>query len=250
MSPWHALRASIAFLTRIPVGQHAIDAEAISWAPAFFPLVGCGLGAISYATFRLTQPFGWFVAATLTTALSVLLTGAFHEDGLADSADALLGAVSGERAIEIMRDSRIGTYGATALVLVLMLRIGLLGRVGPDGWVALLLSAGLARLGPVWLMTHVEHAAPNQSKHKDLTAIRRSRAYWATGLMLVLSASLGFVAPDRALLVGAAWFGALLVTGYVGQLGRRRLGGITGDLLGACEQLGEVVILGVFAVCA
>jgi adenosylcobinamide-GDP ribazoletransferase len=210
--------------------------------------VGAGLGTLSYVAFRCAQSLGMASAATVSTVLAVLLTGAFHEDGLADSADGLLGAVSRERTLEIMKDRRIGTYGAAALTLVLLLRVTHLCKIGCNGWVALLLSASLARLGPVWLLTHVDHAASSQSKHRDLAGTGRSRAYWAAGSMALMNAALVYAAPEKVMRVGVAWLAAIAVTIYVWRLAQRRLGGITGDLLGACEQLGEVAILGVFAV--
>ncbi|HEY5956652.1 MAG TPA: adenosylcobinamide-GDP ribazoletransferase [Polyangiaceae bacterium] len=247
LTAWQAWRSAVAFLTRVPVGSSAIDANAQSWAPACFPLVGLALGAVTYAALGLARPLGAPAAATLATALAVWLTGAFHEDGLADSADGLLGAVSRERALEIMKDSRIGTYGAAALSLVLMLRVALLSALGAMTALACLMSVSLARVGPVWLMTHLNHAAPNQSKNKDLTSVPRSRAYCATLLMLAASAVMLTAVPSAATRIGAAWLIEAIVILYVGRLARRRLGGITGDLLGASEQLGEVTILMVFA---
>jgi adenosylcobinamide-GDP ribazoletransferase len=221
--------------------------QAQSLAPACFPLVGLALGTVTYAALYLGRPFGALAAATLATAIAVWLTGAFHEDGVADSADGLLGAVSRERALEIMKDSRIGTYGAAALTLVLMLRVALLVAVGASTGLACLLSASLGRVGPVWLMTHVDHAAPNQSKHKDMTHVPRSRAHCATLFMLAASVVMLVAVPNAAVRIGMAWLFEALVTVYVWRLARRRLGGITGDLLGACEQLGEIAILMVFA---
>jgi adenosylcobinamide-GDP ribazoletransferase len=248
MIPWDALRAAVAFLTRFPVGSRQIEPAAEFWAPAYYPLVGAGLGALSYGAFCAAQPLGINAAAVLTTAIAVLVTGAFHEDGLADSADGLLGAVSRKRALEIMKDSRIGTYGAAALVLVLLMRVSLLVRIGSGGWVALVLSTSLARLGPVWILTHLNHAAPDHSKQMEVLGVGRARAVWASVSMLGVCGALLCVKPAQAISMGVAWCAACAVTVYVWRLGKRRLGGITGDLLGACEQLGEVAILGVFAV--
>jgi adenosylcobinamide-GDP ribazoletransferase len=244
---WGALRSAVAFLTRIPVGQGPIEPRDRSWSPALFPVVGAALGCVTFGAFRLTQPLGITAAATVATALAVLMTGALHEDGLADSADGLLGAVSRERALEIMKDGRIGTYGTVALILALVLRIHLLSKIGCESWLPLVLSPSLGRLGPVWLMTHLDHAAPTQAKQKDLVAIGPSRAWWASAIMLVMTLVLLLAKPEEWPRFGAAWLGACMVTVYVWRLARRRLGGITGDLLGACEQLGEVTILAVFA---
>lgn len=247
MNPVAAVRGAVALLTRIPVGRSPISPEAQSWSPAFFPWVGAALGLLSWVIFHGAQPLGAFAAATLTIAVAVLVTGAFHEDGLADSADGLFGAVSRERALEIMKDSRIGTYGAVALSLSLLLRVALVARLEPHQWLPLVFAPCLGRLGPVWLLTHVCHAAPTQSKTKDLTAIGRSRAWVATAMTLLLCVGFVLMVRQDALRIAVAWVVAAVVTVYVGRLALRRLGGITGDLLGACEQLGELAILGVFA---
>lgn len=247
MQPWAPLRAAIAFLTRIPVGKSPIDATASSWSPALFPLVGIGLGLLNYCAFYLAQPLGPSAAAVLSVAFSVLITGAFHEDGLADSADGLMGANARVRALEIMKDSRIGTYGASALFLILLLRVTLLAHLCRDAIVALVLSASLARLGPLWLLTHVDHAAKDQAKHKDFVSIGHSRAWLGSLVMGVVSAILVVVDPDNRLRLILSWFAAASVAIYVWRLGCRRLGGITGDLLGACEQIGEAFILAIYS---
>jgi adenosylcobinamide-GDP ribazoletransferase len=245
---WAAWRGAVAFLTRLPVGHGSIDPRALSWSPALFPLVGALLGAGTWGVQRISAPLGNAVAATFATAFAVLVTGAFHEDGLADSADGLLGATSRERAIAIMRDSRIGTYGAGALMLVLMARVGLLARIGAHSPLPLVLCASLARVGPVWLMGLVPHADPTHAKHGDFVTLRRSRAWVATGLQLGACAGLLWLEPGALRAIGLAWLVALSIALYVARLARRRLGGITGDLLGAAEQLGEVGILTVCAI--
>ncbi len=242
-----SLRGAVAFLTRVPVGARPIDDQAWSWSPAWFPFVGLWIGAVSYWVFRFAAPVGAFGAAALTIAVGLLVTGALHEDGLADSADALLGAVSRERALEILKDSRIGSYGAATLTLALLLRVSLLSQLGFDDWLPFLLAPSLGRLGPLWLLTVVGHAAPNQCKNKDFMGVGRSRAACATLFMLVACATMLGVAPNQWPRVAAAWITTALVTIYVGRLARRRLGGITGDLLGAAEQIGEIGILLVFA---
>jgi adenosylcobinamide-GDP ribazoletransferase len=247
MNPVAALRGAVAFLTRIPVGDQPISPRDLTWAPACFPLVGVGLGFLGWGVLRLAQPVGSFAAATFATAFVVLVTGAFHEDGLADSVDGLLGAVTRERALEIMKDSRIGSYGAAALILILLMRVGLVSQTDPGNWLPLVLSQSLGRLGPVWLLTHVNHAAPNQSKNKDFFAIGRSRAWWATTMLLLPCVGFAWLMPEQRVRIGMAWLLAFFVTAYIGRLGQRRLGGITGDLLGASEQLGEVAILASFA---
>jgi adenosylcobinamide-GDP ribazoletransferase len=183
----------------------------------------------------------------VVTAFGVYVTGAFHEDGLADTCDALGGAVSRERALEIMKDSRIGSYGSAALLLDLMLRVALFVRIGATSWIAFVLYASLARLIPVWLMILLPHAAPSQGKLKDLFQIPASRAAVATGLCVAMSLCFAAAHPEQGIRIALGWPIAALVALWFGRLGKRRLGGITGDLLGASEQIGELALLSVFA---
>jgi adenosylcobinamide-GDP ribazoletransferase len=246
-SPWGVLRAAIAFLTRIPVGAGPITQVELRWAPAAFPLIGGALGAASALVFSGSQVFGTWVAACLAVAFSTYVTGAFHEDGLADTADALGGAVSRERALEIMKDSRIGSYGTAALVLVLVGRIALLVRCEHAAALALIWAGSAARMGPVWLMSTMKHAAPESSKCKDLTNVPRACPWVALAILVGIGALLFGLAPYHGARLAAAAAAVLVVTLWFARLGWRRLSGITGDLLGACEQMGEVAILLAFA---
>jgi adenosylcobinamide-GDP ribazoletransferase len=205
------------------------------------------LGLASFLVFRALSGLGDWCSAVVTTAFGVYVTGAFHEDGLADTCDALGGAVSRERALEIMKDSRIGSYGSVALVLALLLRVTLFVRIGSAAWGAFVLYATLSRLIPVWLMTQLPHASPNQGKLKDLLQVPASRATLATLLCVVISLVLAVLEPQYGLRVALCWPAAVAVGLWFARLGRRRLGGITGDLLGASEQIGEIGILSVFA---
>src|SRR5690349_7301706 len=109
-------RAAIQLLTRIPLPAASGETFDATWASAFFPLVGAAIGAFSSAIYAGSERAGPFVAATAAVAAALLLTGALHEDGLADTADAL-SAHSRERFFEILKDSRIGTFGASALTM-------------------------------------------------------------------------------------------------------------------------------------
>jgi adenosylcobinamide-GDP ribazoletransferase len=183
------------------------------------------------------------VAAVLSVLTSVWLTGGFHEDGLADSADGLGGAHGGKSAIEIMRDSRIGTYGALALTLVLALRATLIAELGPEGCAALPLSHCWARLGPVWLIATQPSASAVGGKSPLVSHAGIAQASVATAIGLLVGALLalsGWIEPI-ALLPAVA--GLTLLTLWAARFSMRAVGGITGDLLGAGEQLGEALAL-------
>jgi adenosylcobinamide-GDP ribazoletransferase len=262
---------AVQFFTRIPItGQLA---QWVGFSPAMlrasaahFPAVGalvgggtaCVLALLMWALPQLEASL--WVAATLSTALGVLLTGAFHEDGLADTVDGLGGAVSRERALDIMKDSRIGTYGAMALVLAVFCKISLLVLLlqmgfaktmatgsGAVSWLSLswactgLLAAHMtSRFAPLWLIRLLAHVGDTpQSKSKPL-ADSISRAgllvgglWWSSGMLFCWC----FI-PIGAVLVGTV--GAALGTLFMGWRLFGRLQGYTGDGLGATQQLSEI----------
>ena len=137
------LKTGLAFLTRLPLAGSApatgSDIAHVSWT---FPVVGAGVGAFGALVYWLADGLGLdpILSAILAVAATLLITGALHEDGLADTADGFGASVSRERKLDIMRDSEIGTYGASALILSFMLRVGAVGesrrtgarRIGAD----------------------------------------------------------------------------------------------------------------------
>lgn len=244
----HELRLALValqFMTRLPTpGWVGFEPAWLNRCVRHFPLVGMAVGAFG-AGVALGAQVLWspWVAATLAVAATLWLTAAFHEDGLADTFDALLGAAARERALAIMKDSRIGTYGAAVLLLVLMARVALLAELlARDplaaAW-ALVASHALGRALPVALMAVLPYAGDAaQAKAKPLArAVRRRDAAWALLSALPL---LWTLLPGHAV----ALLGALLMLGLgLRTWLQRRLGGYTGDTLGAAEQLGEVVVL-------
>jgi adenosylcobinamide-GDP ribazoletransferase len=232
------------FLTRVPVGGFPYAADEWRWCAAWFPAVGAIVGAGAAAAFRLTHAAGAPVAALVAIATSLLVTGAFHEDGLADTADALGGAYDRERLFAILKDSRIGAFGAAALVIALALRAALLARLDAGAPAALILVGAASRLPPVWLMAALPYVTP--------AADARSRPVARAGLAQVALASVCGVAIvcaafgagvlDRRALGGVA--AALVGTPVVcGWRFRVRAGGITGDFLGATQQVAECALL-------
>ena len=244
------LLLAVQFYSRVPVvGRLArwvgFTPEMLRRSGAHLPAVGwlVGLPAVLVlvGADRLWPPA---VVAVLTVAVMVMITGAFHEDGLADTADGLGGSVPRQRALEIMRDSRIGTYGATALVLGLSLRVALLAGLLAQGVrvaaVALLVAQVLSRFAPLVLMRTLVYVGGSDGK-AALTADGIS------GRGLAVAA--GWCLPALALAVGEFGVGAaglLLGVGlplwFVFRLLRRRLGGYTGDTLGAAQQVVELGI--------
>jgi adenosylcobinamide-GDP ribazoletransferase len=239
-APLRGVRAAFVFLSRIPLGGFPYTAREQAWAPAHFPLVGCAVGACSAAVFGLAYALGPALAAVLAVATSLWVTGAFHEDGLADSADGLGGAHSGKPALEIMKDSRIGTYGAAALVLSLLLRSAAIGGLAPRDAFAIVVVHCLARVGPVWLLATQPYVTVEGGKGAVMAQAGITQAIVASVWGLVtLAAAITLARLALVPLLGAAGALALLSFFWAGYC-KRRVGGINGDLLGALEQLGEI----------
>lgn len=249
----HELRlffVALQFLSRIPAPRWTgFEPHWLNTCVRHFPLAGAVIGAAGALVLWAAQalwPPG--VAAVLAVAATVWLTAAFHEDGLADTFDALLGAAGRDQALAIMKDSRIGSYGAAALILVLGVRAALLAALLGHGWqfaaTALVASHVLARAAAVALMLLLPYAGGDaeHAKAKPLArSVARRDAVAAAGwcvLPLLLVGSLA--TAGRAAAAAAA---AVLVVLAMRRWLDRRLGGYTGDTLGATEQLCEVAVL-------
>jgi adenosylcobinamide-GDP ribazoletransferase len=264
MQPLRHFLLAVQFFSRIPVtGQLAAW---VGWSPelqrasaAHLPGVGWLVGlwaALLLGAFLWllpTTPWTPLLAALLSTAGTLWLTGGFHEDGLADVADGLGGSAPPERALEIMKDSRMGAYGVMALVMALLTKLALIALLlsamqpfwGPVPVLVLLCCTHvLSRFAPLLLMhtlPHVGLAASSKTLH-----VAGQQMGWPgllTGALWCL--------PALALL---AWLGTYtLVLGMVAAMAittwlllrwfRHRLGGMTGDCLGACQQLNELALL-------
>ncbi|MDT7836116.1 adenosylcobinamide-GDP ribazoletransferase [Aquabacterium sp. OR-4] len=265
----HELRliaVALQFLTRVPVRLARFDPAWLAQCTRHFPLVGAGVGAFGAAALALATALGGspWVAAVAATAATVWLTGGFHEDGLADTCDGLGGAVSRERALVIMKDSRLGSYGALGLVLVLAAKLALLAQLTGQhsamaAAAALVLAQAASRAGAATLLATLTYAGdPEHAKAKPL-AQRIGAAGLATawGWTLLVAVALGgglaaggvplalpAPMPWRATL---ALLAVLLVAWRMRAWLLRRLGGFTGDTLGATQQFAELAVLVVAA---
>ena len=141
-------RTAFIFLTRIPVGGKDYREADWRWSTAWFPAVGACLGFGLAALWITCQTLGPLPSAFLVTGVSMLLTGGFHEDGLADTADAMGGAYTRERLLEILKDSRIGAFGAMALFVALGLKVALLAQLNAAAPIALVITECLSRVVP------------------------------------------------------------------------------------------------------
>lgn len=228
-------RAAAMLLTRLPVGQGAgrpPAAAASGWA---FPLVGAVVGFAGWAVWSLASACGLpqVMSALLAVGATVALTGAMHEDGLADSVDGL-GGRDREAALSIMRDSRIGTFGVLALIVAMGLRVMAVAEVGAAGpllaaFVATAAASRLAMLAAMALMPPAREDGLGHGAGRPGPGV----VAVGVGLTVVLVAPLGQGAAAVLALMGLA---ALLA----GLLAQRRLGGQTGDVLGAIQVVAEV----------
>ncbi len=230
------------FLTRVPMPVlKTFDPDWITRSARYFPLVGQGVGAVC-ALVLLAASLVWnsTVAALLAVGAGLLITGAFHEDGLADTADGLGGGQTAERRLEIMKDSRVGTYGACALLVVLGLKVATLASVAPPRAAILLLAAhGLGRAAAVLAMRLTPYAPDGAAgKWKPIPRGPRWSEVAVAGLIAAWPLLLS---PPSATLLGLASGGVLALVLY--WRAQRLIGGHTGDVLGAIEQVFELGFL-------
>lgn len=246
------VRAAFVSFSRLPLGGYPYRAEEWRWAPAHLPLVGIAIGAGSAAVWLGASWLGLprNLAAALALGASVWASGAMHEDGLADSADALGGGQDRERILAILKDSRIGTYGALALGFSLLIRSGAIATLNGRGWFALVAVHCLARLGPVRLMLSEPYVSDlAQAKSPSFLPIARGQLLVAIGWSL-LCLGTGIVYGALSPLCGAllAMANSVLLL-LAARYYRKALGGITGDLLGALEQAAEMLLWLVWLSC-
>jgi adenosylcobinamide-GDP ribazoletransferase len=236
------LKASIVFCTRLPLlGATTINSGTLAKAAWAFPVAGILVGLIAVAVYGIAHRAGipaW-PAATLSVLATLLVTGCLHEDGLADTADGFGGGKTREQKLDIMRDSRIGTYGVCALIVTLLLRVGVLASffsAASVGW-ALLASHAGARASMMAFMFLVPPARRDGlSSDAGQPPIESVGAALALGF-LVTAICLG---PLRAIVAVVV---LVVVVVLMAWLSRKQIGGQTGDVLGAVEQVSEIVIL-------
>jgi adenosylcobinamide-GDP ribazoletransferase len=221
-----------AFLTRLPAAPHApVPLGRAAWA---IPLVGLVIGGGGAAVMALAETLGIgpLAAAALAIGAMTMATGALHEDGLADTADAFTQRHSAERTHAILKDPRLGAYGGTALCLVLLLRVLLAAEAGP---LALLAAETAGRVAIGATMAFATAAGTGQG----VAAGAASKRGTIVAIILLAASSLALVGVSAIVGVVAAAF----ATGCLARITRRRIGGYTGDILGAIEQISVIAML-------
>ena len=235
------VRTAIGLLTRLPVpGRAASGNRGGAWA---WPVAGLAVGAIGAlaGSLALAVGLGAGVAAALCIGTQVIATGAMHEDGLADVADGFWGGWTRVRRLEIMKDSRIGTYGVLALVLAVLLRwLALTALFGSGQWAVIVAVGTLSRAPMAVLMAALPNARGTGLSH----AVGRPSPAAAGGAVAV-AFGLATLFLERD--VVSAGLIAALMTLAVALIARSKIGGQTGDVLGASQQVSEIAMLLVLA---
>ena len=229
---WHEFLAALMLLTRLPVARLLPTCPAAAECVWAYPLVGVVVGGVGAAVLELASATGLSpaLAAVLALAATALTTGALHEDGLADTADGFGGGRTREAKLAIMRDSRIGSYGALALGVTFALRaIALATATRPA--MALIVASMLGRAA---MLLPLVLLSPARQDGFAAAFRQRRRGALVVGLLLVVP-----IAALQSVSAGAA----LLAGGFIAWLTARQVGGYTGDVLGAAEQLAECAAL-------
>lgn len=233
---------ALGFFSRIPMPIWVeYSPEKLNHSSRYLTLVGWLLGALVAAVFfGAQQLFSETISLWLAMGFSLLLTGAFHEDGLADTADGFGGAFAREKKLQIMKDSRIGTYGASALLMALLGKYLLLIE-NSDIIIALLIAYPLSRTTAVSLIADMQYVSDDDTSKSKPLANQLRRSDLIILLLTALPAFLLLPLSNTAILIAALLLLRTLAKLYL----TKQIGGYTGDTLGAVQQVSELTIYGV-----
>lgn len=231
------LRVAISFMTRIPV-RHKHEPNIGAAAP-WFPVVGVIVGTITGTTaWAISQFCTPLVGAAVGVCVGLLVTGAFHEDGLADVADAFVGGWTNEERLRILKDPLHGTYGVAAISGSIAIRIIALGSISPKHMIAYSIAAHcIARASALFLMLNSAPATQTGLGADYVQRLPRMNAI----ISIALSIGFCFLITQSKMIV--CFLLVTLFTFIVRQWSKRKIGGITGDVLGTVEQVSEIAAL-------
>ncbi len=233
---------AVSFFSRLPVPSDLpYSEERMNQAGRYFALVGVILGVLCALVFYFTQLiFPDSVAIVLTMAFSLLLTGAFHEDGLTDMADGIGGGMTVERRLSIMKDSRIGTYGAATLVMALLAKFVLWSELVhlPDFWLVIVVAYTTSRALAATLIYDMPYVSDSDTSKSKPLANKQSSSEVAILL---------FTAGVVSLFLGEMQTSFIVIVLFTFRFAfkrwlTKRIGGFTGDCLGAAQQLSELLV--------
>jgi adenosylcobinamide-GDP ribazoletransferase len=237
--PGRSLLVALRFLTRLPLPRVDVRPGDLRRAAAAFPIAGVVVAGIVIAVRAGVGPLlGSLVATILAVGAGIAVTGALHEDGLADAADGLWGGWTPARRLEIMRDSRTGVYGVLALVGALALRVAALAPLDLPDFAAAVLCAHVLGAAAMVLLGHALPAASTSGSGAQAAGRQGPIALTAVAVVSTATVVLALGPVGVAVM---AWAGA--TTAGCAVLARRRLGGVTGDVLGASNVVVHVAVL-------
>jgi adenosylcobinamide-GDP ribazoletransferase len=231
--------AAIAFLTRVPINPTVpFDAADVGRSTRWYPLIGALIGGLYFAVLRAgLYRFSPAVVAALIVLTEALVTGALHMDALADAADGLGGGKGRADMIRIMRDHAIGSYGGTALAILVALKVTAIAQLATSRHVLsyLVLAPTLGRWSIIPLCRFLPYADENKGGPRE--TVGKTEMVWATVLGIIITAGFagwrGFV----------CWLVGLLATLLFGRFCYRKIGGVTGDTLGTNVEICECAVL-------
>lgn len=235
---------SLQFLTRIPLNINiSMDKENIMKSTFFFPFIGMIIGAFSALIYNIGLYFDKDIGAILALVSLIFITGGLHMDGLADTCDGFFSSKKKEQILDIMKDSRSGTFGVIALLLDILIKYILLTKLSGDSFICLMLSCGNARLTAVMLMCFTKPARQDGLGILFSKNINKNYFYFGLIIYSILTAALFHYKYLIMLVVG------FIVTFFVALKSYKTIGGLTGDVYGAnielCEIAGIATFLGV-----
>jgi adenosylcobinamide-GDP ribazoletransferase len=241
---WTELPLAISFLTILPViDQRPSSDETVAASFAWFPIVGCLIGlALAGEDWVLAHFFAQVIRSVLIVLSLTVLTGAVHLDGLADTADALGAGRDRERALEILRDSRVGTFGASAIFFDLTLKILALSTLaGSRRYAALIIAPTLARFAMVMVGVGIPYLRDSGAGTAFLNSETLGWRRRVAVIFLIIDCAI-LLSPFRTAGVLAVSL-AMLIAFLMHLFYKRWLGGVTGDLIGACGEVIEIAVL-------
>ncbi|CAA0118847.1 Adenosylcobinamide-GDP ribazoletransferase [BD1-7 clade bacterium] len=248
--------------SRLPIRANTLDQQLFDQSTTYLPLVGLVIGCIGALAFYLTNIyFDATIAAIASITITCAVTGAIHEDGFADCCDGLFGGYTPQKRLQIMKDSRVGTFGVMGLILLTLLKVQLISGLLEHTVIALITAHVLARIVPLWIMrlseyvrssvnTESDKGTNTEATNKDtytakMTNTIATQPIFASRVTIValVIALILFSTPLVATMLAILTASTLLLN----LLFRQKLGGYNGDCLGASEQVGEVIVLMIFA---
>ncbi len=227
-------------MTRLPIHKQLdVTGEDYAKSVAWFPVTALSVGLVSALVYALTLLLGIpYLAALLSVIAAALFTGGFHMDGFADVCDAFFARKDKERTLEILKDSRMGTYGVLGLVFLVTIKTILIGTMGLQG-ILIVVAAPICGKMPMAICAKLSSYPREQGLAKYIIEQLSTGRMWACligcAALLVL-----LVGPISAGIMAAAM---LVVALLMTQCAKKRIGGATGDVLGTCNELGEIVFL-------